>query len=62
MGSPRRRINLADKPGRIRMAKNKWTTNIRDFAKVHQDSRRGFDLQDLTPQQSTSISSWEEHF
>jgi hypothetical protein len=33
------------------MAKNKWTTNMRDFAKGHQDSRRGFDLQELSPQQ-----------
>jgi hypothetical protein len=33
------------------MAKNKWTTDMRDFAKAHQDSRRGFDLQELSSQQ-----------
>jgi hypothetical protein len=33
------------------MAKNKWKTNIRDFAKGYQDSRWGFDLQELSPQQ-----------
>jgi hypothetical protein len=34
------------------MAKNKWTTNMRDFAKEHQDSRRGFDLQELSSHQA----------